>query len=233
MSEHLRYLAGHAPIPISVHAQRRPAGAHRRRRRLPADPGAARRRPRDVHRRVRARPGGRLLRHHPRAPAPSLVDRVRAGRSPGGRPRPEPGVASLYQHRAVPPGHLVPGHRRADQRQRVEGVPRGACWTVGSTTASRSPAQQTRDGAHLLDVCVDYVGRDGVARHDARWPAGSPPPPPCRWCSTPPRPTVIEAGPGDARRPGGRQLGQLRGRRRPGLAASPGSCRWSASTAPR
>ena len=22
---------------------------------------------------------------------------------------------------------------------------------------------QTRDGAHLLDVCVDYVGRDGVA----------------------------------------------------------------------
>ena len=23
--------------------------------------------------------------------------------------------------------------------------------------------QQTRDGAHLLDVCVDYVGRDGAA----------------------------------------------------------------------
>ena len=22
---------------------------------------------------------------------------------------------------------------------------------------------QTRDGAHLLDVCIDYVGRDGVA----------------------------------------------------------------------
>lgn len=22
---------------------------------------------------------------------------------------------------------------------------------------------QTRDGAHLLDLCVDYVGRDGVA----------------------------------------------------------------------
>ena len=27
----------------------------------------------------------------------------------------------------------------------------------------RSPASQTRDGAHLLDVCIDYVGRDGVA----------------------------------------------------------------------
>jgi len=25
--------------------------------------------------------------------------------------------------------------------------------------------QQTRDGAHLLDVCVDYVGRDGCAGH--------------------------------------------------------------------
>src|SRR5262249_57285857 len=23
--------------------------------------------------------------------------------------------------------------------------------------------EQTRDGAHLLDLCVDYVGRDGVA----------------------------------------------------------------------
>ena len=30
--------------------------------------------------------------------------------------------------------------------------------------------QQTRDGAHLLDVCVDYVGRDGVA--DMREVAG-------------------------------------------------------------
>ena len=65
--------------------------------------------------------------------------------------------------RAVPPGHLVPGDRRADQRQRLQGVPRGDAGRATGTTAWRSPAAQIRDGAHLLDVCVDYVGRDGVA----------------------------------------------------------------------
>src|SRR4029079_14874156 len=27
--------------------------------------------------------------------------------------------------------------------------------------------EQTRDGAHLIDLCVDYVGRDGVADMNA------------------------------------------------------------------
>ena len=49
---------------------------------------------------------------------------------------------------------------------------------------------QIRDGAHLLDVCVDYVGRDGVAdmrevvgrlrdRLDAAAGASTPPSPRC------------------------------------------------------
>ncbi len=76
---------------------------------------------------------------------------------------------------------------------------------------------QTRDGAHLIDLCVDYVGRDGVA--DMAELAGR-----LATASTLPvmldstEPEVLRAG---LERLGGRcdhQLGQLRGRRRPGLA---------------
>ena len=62
---------------------------------------------------------------------------------------------------------------------------------------------QTRDGAHLLDVCVDYVGRDGAA--DMREVVGR-----LATAATLPlvldstEPAVIEAGPGADRRPGGR-----------------------------
>ena len=45
---------------------------------------------------------------------------------------------------------------------------------------------QIRDGAHLLDLNIDYVGRDGAGRHAASWPTGSPPRRRCRSCSTPP-----------------------------------------------
>ncbi len=48
--------------------------------------------------------------------------------------------------------------------------------------------QQSRDGAHLLDLCVDYVGRDGVADMAAAGRRRSAPVSPCRSCSTPPRP---------------------------------------------
>jgi 5-methyltetrahydrofolate--homocysteine methyltransferase len=45
--------------------------------------------------------------------------------------------------------------------------------------------EAVREGAHLIDLCVDYVGRDGaIDMRDAA--SGSPPPPPCRSCSTPP-----------------------------------------------
>ena len=78
-------------------------------------------------------------------------------------PRPEPGVASLYQH--VPfrqdTAFLAIGERtNANGSKAFREAMLAEDW---STTAWRSPAAQTRDGAHLLDLCVDYVGRDGVA----------------------------------------------------------------------
>ena len=47
-----------------------------------------------------------------------------AASSPPRRPRPEAGVAVALPARAVPPGHVLPVDRRADQRQRLQGVPR-------------------------------------------------------------------------------------------------------------
>ena len=46
---------------------------------------------------------------------------------------------------------------------------------------------QVREGAHVLDLCVDYVGRDGT--HDMDELAGSfATQAACRSCSTPPSP---------------------------------------------
>src|SRR5436190_10479495 len=78
------------------------------------------------------------------------------------RPRPEPGVSSLYQ--AVPfkqdASVLMIGERtnangsKAFRTAMLEGR-----WDDCVEIARA----QTRDGAHMLDLCVDYVGRDGAA----------------------------------------------------------------------
>ena len=78
------------------------------------------------------------------------------------RPRPEPGVASLYQH--VPfrqdTAYLSIGERtNANGSKAFREAMLAEHWDE-CVDIARS---QTRDGAHLLDVCVDYVGRDGVA----------------------------------------------------------------------
>ena len=69
MSEHLRYLSKHAQLGVSAMPN---AGLPRTRpegRRLPAEPGRVGDRAARVRHRVRSRPGRRVLRHHPRAPA--------------------------------------------------------------------------------------------------------------------------------------------------------------------
>ena len=75
MSEHLRYLARHSRVPLSVHAQRGPAGARQGRRALPAHRGRARRRPGDLRPRVRPRPSSAAV----AAPRPSICARSSSG----------------------------------------------------------------------------------------------------------------------------------------------------------
>ena len=89
---------------------------------------------------------------------------------------------------------------------------------------------QARDGSHLLDLCVDYVGRDGT--QDMRELAG-------RFATASTLPIMLDSTEphgdrgraGDARRPVRGQLGQLRGRRRPRLPVRAGDADRRASTA--
>jgi 5-methyltetrahydrofolate--homocysteine methyltransferase len=94
-----------------------------------------------------------------------LGDRPAAAR----QPRPEPGVASLYQH--VPfrqdTAFLAIGERTNANGSKAF---RDAMVAERYDDCVEIARAQTRDGAHLLDVCVDYVGRDGA--RDMRQVAG-------------------------------------------------------------
>src|ERR671919_1114397 len=104
----------------------------------------------------------------------------------------EAGVASLYQH--VPfrqdTSYLAIGERTNANGSRAF---RDAMLDERWDDCVEIARSQTRDGSHLLDVCVDYVGRDGAA--DMREIAGR-----FATASTLPlvidstEPAVIEAG---------------------------------------
>jgi 5-methyltetrahydrofolate--homocysteine methyltransferase len=91
-----------------------------------------------------------------------LVERIR-GKTPGERqPQPEPGVSSLYQH--VPfrqdASYLSIGERtNANGSKAFREAMLADRWDDCIDIARA----QIRDGAHLLDLCIDYVGRDGAA----------------------------------------------------------------------
>ncbi|WP_279331551.1 methionine synthase [Streptomyces sp. OS603R] len=91
-----------------------------------------------------------------------LVERMR-GVAPVERdPRPEPGAASLYQ--SVPfrqdTSYLAIGERtNANGSKKFREAMLEGRWDDCVEMAR----EQIREGAHLLDLCVDYVGRDGVA----------------------------------------------------------------------
>ncbi|MFF7301115.1 methionine synthase [Streptomyces sp. NPDC008265] len=91
-----------------------------------------------------------------------VVERVR-GSAPGPRdPRPEPGAASLYQ--TVPfrqdTSYMAIGERtNANGSKKFREAMLEARWDDCVEMAR----DQIREGAHMLDLCVDYVGRDGVA----------------------------------------------------------------------
>ncbi|WP_327276130.1 methionine synthase [Streptomyces sp. NBC_01224] len=161
MSEHLRYLARHSSIPLSCMPN---AG-------LP----------------VLGRDGA----HYPLSPAEladaqetfvreyglslvggccgttpehlrQVVERVRGVAVTPRTPRPEPGAASLYQ--TVPfrqdTSYLAIGERtNANGSKKFREAMLEARWDDCVEMAR----DQIREGAHMLDLCVDYVGRDGVA----------------------------------------------------------------------
>ncbi|MFE9625403.1 methionine synthase [Streptomyces sp. NPDC006527] len=91
-----------------------------------------------------------------------VVERVRDLTPVERDPRPEPGAASLYQ--TVPfrqdTSYLAIGERtNANGSKKFREAMLEGRWDDCVEMAR----EQIREGAHMLDLCVDYVGRDGVA----------------------------------------------------------------------
>lgn len=161
MSEHLRYLSRHARIPVSAMPNAGlpvlgKNGAH-----YPLSAGELA----DAHE-VFVREYGLNLVGGCCGTTPEhvrqVVERVRDLEPTPRRPRPEPGAASLYQ--TVPfrqdTSYLAIGERtNANGSKRFREAMLAGRWDDCVELAR----DQIREGAHLLDLCVDYVGRDGVA----------------------------------------------------------------------
>ncbi|NHC47411.1 methionine synthase [Motilibacter aurantiacus] len=92
----------------------------------------------------------------------AVVERVRGRELAERQPHPEPGVASLY---TSVPFHQDASYLSIGERTNANGSKafRVAMLEGRYDDCVEIARDQTRDGAHLLDVCIDYVGRDGVA----------------------------------------------------------------------
>jgi 5-methyltetrahydrofolate--homocysteine methyltransferase len=161
MSEHLRYLAQHSPLPISVmpnaglpsvldgamHYDLTPEQLAAHQARFVTDYG------------VNAVGGccGTTPAH-----LAAVVGACRSLAPARRQPQPEPGVASIYTH--VPydqtPSLLMVGERtNANGSKKFREAMLSADWD----TCVAMAREAVKDGAHVLDVCVDYTGADGVA----------------------------------------------------------------------
>src|SRR4051812_16076160 len=91
----------------------------------------------------------------------AVVDRVGGREVKVRKPRPEPGAASLYQH--VPFQQDIT-YLSVGERTNTNGSKafREAMLEARWDDCVEIAREQVRDGSHVLDVCVDYVGRDGA-----------------------------------------------------------------------
>ncbi|MBD5788262.1 methionine synthase [Cellulosimicrobium terreum] len=90
-----------------------------------------------------------------------VVEAVRGRRVAERHPERENGVASLYSHTDL---HQDASFLAIGERTNANGSKafREAMLAENWDECVDIARAQTRDGAHLLDVCIDYVGRDGV-----------------------------------------------------------------------
>ncbi|HEY8218059.1 MAG TPA: methionine synthase, partial [Acidimicrobiia bacterium] len=122
----------------------------------------------------------------------AVVERV-GDRAPVVRtPEHEPGCSSSYTH---VPFHQDTSILLVGERTNANGSKqfRDAMLDTDWDTCVQIAREQVKDGAHVLDVCVDYVGRDGTADMDdlaARFATQAPLP--LVFDST--EPEVMEAG---------------------------------------
>src|SRR6266702_108476 len=161
MSEHLRYLAAHSRVPLSCMPnaglpELTASGAY-----YPVTPDELARAHESFVREFGLSMVGGCCGTTP-AHLAAVRDRLTSTSRARRRPRPEPGVSSLYQH--VPfrqdTAFLAIGERTNANGSKAF---REAMIDGRLDDCVEIARQQTRDGAHLLGVCDDYVGRDGPA----------------------------------------------------------------------
>src|SRR6476469_1196844 len=95
-----------------------------------------------------------------------VVGRVGNDRVPEIRtPEHEPGCSSIYSH---VPFHQELAYLAVGERTNANGSRkfRDAMLEGDFDTCVQMAREQVKEGAHVLDVCVDYVGRDGAADMD-------------------------------------------------------------------
>jgi 5-methyltetrahydrofolate--homocysteine methyltransferase len=161
MREHVRYLAQHSPLPISVIPNAGIPAMEDGEAVYPLSPSALA----EAHHEFITDLGvsivGGCCGTTPEHLA-AVVDRCSA-LSPATRtPEVEPSLASLYAPVTMEQesSFLIVGERlNANGSKKFRELLLAEDWEAITQMAR----EQVREGAHTLDVCVDYVGRDGVA----------------------------------------------------------------------
>ncbi|HEX9992011.1 MAG TPA: methionine synthase [Acidimicrobiales bacterium] len=164
MSEHLRHLSAHSPAPISCLPNAGLPSVVDGRMHYDLTPDQLA----DHHRRFVAELGVSIVGGCCGTTPEHIGKVVEACRdlTPAPRaPEREPGAASIYS--MVPfrqdTSFLIIGERtNANGSKRFRDAMLAGDWE----TCSQMAKDQVREGAHVLDVCVDYVGRDGTADMD-------------------------------------------------------------------
>ena len=161
MSEHLRHLAKHARVPLSVMPnaglpELGPDGAV-----YPLTPDQLATALAGFVREYGVRLVGGCCGTAPEH-VTAVIEAVRDAQPATRRPRPEPGVASLY---SATPFRQDTSVLMVGERTNANGSKafRDAMLAQRWDDCVQIAREQTRDGAHLLDLCIDYVGRDGAA----------------------------------------------------------------------
>ena len=161
MSEHLRYLSQHSRVPLSCLPNAGLPSVVEGRMHYDLTPeGLA-----DYHARFVTEFGVSVVGgccgttpEHLRQVVERVRDLTPAPRSPTF----EPGVASIYSHTPYDqaPSFLVVGERtNANGSKKFREAMLADDWDTCVVMAR----EQVKEGAHVLDVCVDYTGEDGVA----------------------------------------------------------------------
>ncbi|MBW0117776.1 methionine synthase [Pseudonocardia abyssalis] len=161
MSEHLRTLSKHSRIPLSVMPNAGlpvlgPNGAE-----YPLDPDGLAEALATFVRDYGLQLVGGCCGTTP-AHVTAFAEAVRTLTPTPRQPRPEPGLSSLY---ASVPFRQDTSVLMIGERTNANGSKkfRDAMLEEDWETCVGIARDQTREGAHMIDLCIDYVGRDGVA----------------------------------------------------------------------